>query len=190
MTFTPLPQLLEKFEPYDELETLQRDMMQQYLAIAPNPYDRKNLLVHTVADAWIVNVDRTHTLLLVPNAYAQQQLWLAPGGHTDGDPDMLAAALREAEEETGLKRENLKQIGSLFDLNIGAIPTRQKSWGLEPEHLHFDICFAFEADMNLPLAISEESTELRWVPLPEALDTVHPQHRRRVEKTMKGLLNA
>jgi hypothetical protein len=31
--------------------------------------------------------------------------------------------------------------------------------------VHYDIRYAFEADRSLPLQISEESRDLRWVPL-------------------------
>ncbi len=35
--------------------------------------------------------------------HAKLDKWLQPGGHCDGDPDVLRVALKEAEEESGLK---------------------------------------------------------------------------------------
>jgi 8-oxo-dGTP pyrophosphatase MutT (NUDIX family) len=49
------------------------------------------------ADVFIVNDDAV--LLRMHEKYA---MWLAPGGHVELDEDFVEAALREAQEETGL----------------------------------------------------------------------------------------
>jgi hypothetical protein len=49
----------------------------------------------------------------------------------------------------------------IFDVDIHAIPAR----GSEPEHLHYDVRFMLEADRDAPLAVSEESRSLAWVPV-------------------------
>ena len=59
--------------------------------------------------------------------------WLQPGGHSDGDPDTLAVALREAREESGLDVQALDD--AIFDLDLHRIPARDR----EPAHLHFDV---------------------------------------------------
>lgn len=192
----PLLQLLETYKPFDptsprlrgadEMERLHIVQLKQFLAETDNAYDRSNLLGHVVADAWIVNPARTH-VVLVEHAFGK--IWMAPGGHCDGNPDVFAAAVREAEEETGLT--NLKPLldGNIFDINVGIVPAREKKWGIEPPHLHFDICFAFEAPDNAPLNISDESDNLAWVALSEMKNLVtQPTHYRRPAKTLAGLL--
>ncbi len=156
-----------------------------FLGDTANAYGRDNLVAHVVADAWIINPARTHVVLV---EHGENGAWMAPGGHCDGNSDVMAAALREAEEEAGLT--NLKPLlgGQIFDLNSGYVPTRQKSWGIEPLHLHFDVCFAFEAPDDAVLKMSDESTGLKLV----ALDTIEqinfwPGHMRRVKKTRKGI---
>ena len=53
-----------------------------------------------------------------------------------GEENVLNVALREAEEETGLKHFKLLQE-EIFDLDIHPIPAR----GDFPDHLHYDIRF-------------------------------------------------
>jgi 8-oxo-dGTP pyrophosphatase MutT (NUDIX family) len=55
---------------------------------------------HVTGSAWIVSPDRQKVVLL---HHFKLDRWLQPGGHADGDPDILGVALREAEEETGLR---------------------------------------------------------------------------------------
>ena len=61
--------------------------------------------------------------------------WLQPGGHSDGDPDTLPVALREAREESGLDVRALDN--AVFDIDVHGIPAR----GGEPAHLYFDVRF-------------------------------------------------
>ena len=183
---TSLPTLLETYKPFDELEALQIKQLKQFLAESNNAYDHSNLLGHVVADAWIVNPSRDHVVLV---EHLLVQKWMSPGGHCDGNPNAQEAAIREAEEEAGLINLIPLLDGELFDVNVGTVPTRKKSWGIEPAHLHFDICFAFEAPNNAPLKISDESTGLAWVAVQD-IDTIsfYPEHYRRPVKTLAGLL--
>lgn len=174
-----LQTMLAGYEPYDETEAVILRQLREFLAESANPYDRANLMAHVIADAWIVNPARSHVVL---HHHVANDLWTTPGGHCDGSPDVLAAALREAAEESGLTALTSLCAG-VFDLNSGKIPPRQKPWGLEPAHIHFDVCYAFEAAQNAKLRLSEESHQLRWVPLDEADQLVLPEHRRRIAKT-------
>jgi 8-oxo-dGTP pyrophosphatase MutT (NUDIX family) len=109
------------------------------------------------ASAWIVDETRTRALLLHHRKLGR---WLQPGGHVDGDPDVRAAALREAKEETGLC--SLRPAGGdIYDLDVHAIPAR----GSEPAHEHYDVRFAFTADPDEPIRANAESHEVRWIPL-------------------------
>lgn len=179
-----LKNLLQYYTAFDETEAVIMHQLQNFLDESPNPFDRSNLTAHVIADAWIVNPKRSHVVL---HHHAANNLWTTPGGHCDGSSDVLAAALREAEEESGLTALIPLCNSGIYDLNSGTIPPRQKTWGLEPAHIHFDVCFAFQAKSNAHLKISEESNALRWVPLDEAMTLVLPEHQRRVLKTAKIL---
>jgi 8-oxo-dGTP pyrophosphatase MutT (NUDIX family) len=86
--------------------------------------------------------------------------WLQPGGHADGEENVLNVALREAQEETGLTHFKLLQ-DDIFDLDIHPIPAR----GNFPDHLHYDIRFLFEADINEKIIVSDESHDVSWLAL-------------------------
>ena len=78
------------------------------------------------------------------------------GGHSDGDPDTLAVARREAEEESGLTLSLLDPC--IYDIDIHEIPARKS----EPAHYHFDVRFAFVAASS-DFVVSAESMALAWV---------------------------
>ena len=126
---------------------------------SPRSFHRDHLPGHITASAWIVDERKTHALLI---HHAKLNKWLQPGGHADGDEDVLNVATREVEEETGLT-ELVLLVPGIFDLDIHPIPARKDF----PEHLHYDIRFAFIASQQEELKISDESNDLKWVKLTE-----------------------
>ncbi|HRE82235.1 MAG TPA: NUDIX hydrolase [Opitutaceae bacterium] len=121
---------------------------------------------HLTGSAWIVNPARTCALL---THHRKLGKWLQLGGHADGNPDLVAVALQEAKEESGLESVQLVSPG-IFDLDYHPIPARKDV----PAHLHFDLRFLFEADDRVAWRVSEESIDLAWVPL-ERISTLNPE---------------
>lgn len=121
----------------------------------PDAFLRTHLPGHITGSAWIVDPSREYLLL---THHAKLNKWLQPGGHADGDENVLNVALREANEETGLKELKLIQ-NKIFDIDIHTIPMRKDF----PEHLHFDIRFVFEGSKDVPLILTDESHALAWV---------------------------
>jgi 8-oxo-dGTP pyrophosphatase MutT (NUDIX family) len=116
---------------------------------------------HVTASAWILSADGGACLL---TRHRKLGKWLQLGGHVDGEERVERAALREAREESGLQSfEMLAPAGVLLplDLDVHPIPAR----GSEPEHLHWDVRFLLRAAPGQQLAISDESDDLRWIPL-------------------------
>lgn len=112
---------------------------------------------HLTGSAWIVSPDRKRALL---THHHKLDKWLQLGGHADGDGDLLAVALREAREESGLAR--LRVVSpDVFDVDRHWIPPRKA----EPGHYHHDLRFLIEADPDEPLIVSSESKDLAWIEL-------------------------
>lgn len=65
-----------------------------------NVLTRKNEFSHLTSSSFIVNKERTKVLMIHHNIYDS---WAWTGGHADGEVDLLSVALRETQEETGIK---------------------------------------------------------------------------------------
>lgn len=111
---------------------------------------------HITGSAWVVNPQRTHALLV---HHARLNKWLQPGGHADGQHDVLQVALREVEEETGI--QPVPVSNAIFDVDVHRIPAR----AAEPEHLHYDIRYLMEARNSQQPVASHESHAVSWVRL-------------------------
>ena len=154
--------LLEKLQAYNTHDADESVMLKRMVAFVighENCFDRALKVGHITGSAWVVSPDHSHVLLL---HHRKLNRWLQPGGHSDGDPDTLAVALRETEEESGVPAQHIKPVTTaIFDIDIHAIPER----GDEPAHEHFDVRFLFELDAGIPLARNDESNALEWVPI-------------------------
>lgn len=124
---------------------------------SPEAFQRTHLPGHITGSAFIVDASRKYVLL---THHAKLNKWLQPGGHADGDENIINVAMREAVEETGLK--NLRLINeTLFDLDVHAIPARNDF----PQHDHYDVRILLEASRDEQLIITEESNDLKWFSL-------------------------
>ncbi len=130
-----------------------------FVAAHPDCLWRTCLEGHLTASAWVVDPARTRVLL---THHRKLNLWIQLGGHADGEADLLAAALREVTEESGLTRVRAVSP-EIFDVDRHRIPARKA----EPEHWHFDVRFLIEADPEEPVVVSDESHAVAWVPLGE-----------------------
>lgn len=108
---------------------------------------------HITGSAWLVSADGRRVLL---THHRKLDRWLQPGGHADGDPDIVAVALREAEEESGLT--DLCIQSAIFDLDRHWIPQRS----LDVGHWHYDVRFVVLARGSEHFVVSAESNALAW----------------------------
>ena len=120
-------------------------------------FERDCLPGHVTASAWILDRNRERVLL---THHRKLGRWLQPGGHSDGDADSLAVALREAREESGL--DLVPCSTDPMDIDIHDIPARPG----EPAHRHYDLRYALAARFEA-FTISEESNDLAWVAMDE-----------------------
>ncbi|MEZ4608522.1 MAG: NUDIX domain-containing protein [Deinococcales bacterium] len=100
----------------------------------PNPFSQGLKVGHITASAWLVNQQGSHVLL---THHKRLNIWVQLGGHIDDDEEVLAAALREAQEESGIL-EIYPLSSEIFDLDIHLIPERKKGNIIEAAHHHYD----------------------------------------------------
>lgn len=137
--------------------------MLRFLAFSQDPFGRGNAEGH-VTCSLVIGRPGGGAYLLVHHRKLGR--WVQPGGHTDsGDADVLATALREAREETGLSALETLRGGRPFDVDVHPIPARPG----EPAHLHFDLRFLATTSETALLAQADEVAGARWFTLEEAL---------------------
>ena len=112
--------------------------------------------------------------------------WIYPGGHADGENDLLSVAVREVEEETGLKAKVLDD--SIYSIQSAPVKDHIKHGKYVAAHLHFDVIYIMEADDKIPLVYrDDESKGVKWISFDEAdnneiCDFVRPVHRKLIKK--------
>lgn len=137
-----LKEQIENYKPYNEQEEKDQEMMIKCMNTFEDVLTRENKICHFTASNWIVNKERTKVLMIYHNIYKS---WAWTGGHSDGDSNLLNVALKEAEEETGLK--NLKVLSDgIFGIQILTVDSHIKRGKFVSSHLHLDCCFLLEAD--------------------------------------------
>jgi 8-oxo-dGTP pyrophosphatase MutT (NUDIX family) len=154
------PLFVQSLQAYESEFDEEKIFIQRFLDLLEHPdcFQRTHLPGHITGSSWIVNGDKSKSLLV---HHAKLNKWVQPGGHADGEENILSIALREAEEETGLK--NLRPLVEIFDVDIHLIPQRKDF----PEHFHFDVRFLVEADELEPIVVSHESHDVKWIALSE-----------------------
>ena len=152
--------LLDEYESRrpDETETLAR--IRRLLAERERAFHRDCFEPgHITSSAWIVSRESGAALL---THHRKLERWLQLGGHADGETDVLASALREANEESGLQGfQALPLAGGpqILDIDVHVIPARKD----EPAHEHHDIRFLLEVSEIQKIERQvEESKEVRW----------------------------
>jgi 8-oxo-dGTP pyrophosphatase MutT (NUDIX family) len=162
MRLTALREQLSQFEPADATEARFLARMSE-LTHEETAWARSHFVPgHFTASAFVLSPDRSELVLI---HHKKLGIWVQPGGHVDAtDRDLESAARREVAEEVGLRDlDPLTESGTLFDVDIHAIPARKD----EPAHEHFDVRFAF-VSRTRDLECSDEVADVRWVPLDQA----------------------
>ena len=169
---TELKEMIERYVPYNEQEENDKEMMLEYIHTFKDVLTRENRMCHFTASNWIVNKERTKVLMIHHNIYKS---WAWTGGHADGDSNLLHVALKEAEEETGLK--NLKLLSNgIYGIQIVTVDSHVKRGKFVPSHLHLDCCFLLEADEEEVLRIKEdENSGVKWIDIDKAVEVTREE---------------
>jgi 8-oxo-dGTP pyrophosphatase MutT (NUDIX family) len=142
-------------------------------------FSRELTAGHITGSSWLLNAQEDAALLMHHRKLGR---WLQLGGHCDGESDVLAVALREAQEESGVN--NIIPISKeIFDIDVHLIPENSK----EAAHYHYDIRYLLKVNSNENILLNDEANALLWVKkdgsnLPEVDESV----RRMFDKWRKS----
>ena len=127
-----------------------------------SPFDEHADVVHITASAIVVGARG-----VVLHLHKRLGLWLQPGGHIEEGETPWAAALREAEEETGLPVElaDRAAIPELLHVDVHGGPRG---------HTHLDLRYLVHADPVDPTPGPDESQDVRWFTWDEAIAIADP----------------
>jgi len=155
---------IRAYIPFNEQEIKDKEEILRWLEAGGDEiYTRKNRTAHMTASAWVVSPDRRHVLMAYHNLY---QSWAWLGGHADGETDLRAVARREAEEESGIA--GLRDAGGILSLEILTVDGHEKRGEYVSSHLHLNVTYLFEAEMDAALAVKpDENSAVGWIAVEE-----------------------
>ena len=176
------------YRPCCEQEETDRRLILQYAEIFDDLFTRQNEMAHFTASAWIVTPDRSHALMAYHNLYDS---WAWLGGHADGEEDLLAVALREVREESGVKHAR-PASENIFSLEVLTVDGHEKRGAYVSSHLHLNVTYLLIADDSDALTVKpDENSGVRWFTPEGAIEaSSEPWFRERIYKKLNAKLAA
>mgnify|MGYP000205812757 CR=1 FL=1 len=183
-----LLEVLERYSPWNEQEAQDLAELLRRLRSGEELYSRNNAAAHLTASAWVVSPDRKQVLMAYHNLYDS---WAWLGGHADGDRDLLAVALREVREESGLTTARAVSP-DIYSLEILTVDGHEKRGVYVSSHLHLNVTFLLEADPADPVRCKpDENSRVGWFTPEEAVAaSSEPWFRQRIYRKLNEKLSA
>jgi len=147
--------LIQNAELSTKHQSDSRDTVLEFISQHDDWLWRSCLEGHLTASALIIDPVSKKILLI---HHKKLDLWLQPGGHADGDGNLVHVAAKEVIEETGLS--NFQIVLPAFDIDVHRIP----AFGEDQSHLHLDLRFVLVAS-STSTVINHEVNAAIWVDL-------------------------
>lgn len=182
--------LIKEYTPYTEQEKKDKELILHCIDTFHDVLQRDNEIAHITSSAFAVNKTKDKVLVVHHNIYNS---WSWTGGHADGETDLLAVALKELKEETGIKSAN-GITSKIFSLDILPVVGHIKRGNYVAAHLHLSVAFLVEADENEMMIVKEdENSGVKWIPMDEMMIYSNEPHMQKVyskiiSKIREGLL--
>ncbi|MBQ0976582.1 NUDIX domain-containing protein [Micromonospora sp. M61] len=146
--------LLEGWQPTSPDAAVARDRTLRLLGAGPIAMSRQHRPGHVTASALVLDATGSRVLLCL---HVKFGLWVQLGGHCEPtDQTLVAAALREATEESGIAGLRIDPVP--IDVDVHQVQCQGGS-------LHHDVRFAVLAPPEAVEQVSDEAEELGWFPL-------------------------
>lgn len=167
-----------RYEATIAQEVKDKEMFIKYLDTFEDVITRNNEIVHFVTSAFVVNKEKTKVLMIYHNIYNS---WGWVGGHADGETDLLAVAIREVEEETGV--QNVKVLSDICVIDTLPVLGHVKKGKYVPAHIHLSVAYILEADESENIRIQEEeNSNVAWLDIDKVIDMCTEEHMKPLYK--------
>ncbi len=178
---------IENYEPYNEQEARDKNVMLGFLKSQDNVLTRENEIAHFTASAWVLNEQWNKVLMIYHNIYDS---WSWTGGHADGEEDLLSVAIKEVKEETGIGKVRAIHK-SIFSLEILTVEGHIKNEKYVPSHLHINCTYLLEASDEEDLAINiEENQGVRWMDIEKCVNVSKEPSMKKIYQKLNEKLQA
>ena len=177
---------LETYCPWNEQEENDKREIIRRLKSGEQLYTRENVSAHMTASAWVVSHDRQQVLMAYHNLYHS---WAWLGGHADGEQDLLAVAIKEVKEESGLK-EVRPVSENIYSLEILTVDGHEKKGKYVSSHLHLNVTYLLEADPTQKVFCKpDENSRVDWFLLEDAIAaSTEPWFQQRIYRKLNEKL--
>lgn len=152
--------LIENFAPANEQEESDKRITLRFIEQFPSSVLlRENEIAHITSSAFVVNQSCDKALLVHHNI---MNTWAWPGGHADGDADLMRVARREVREETGVCCL-APLLPGIASVDILPVHGHIRNGEYVSAHLHLSVAYIVACDDKQPLSAQPgENTAVQW----------------------------
>jgi len=156
-----LLQLVATHSAVDEREEISLQRFRKEVILLNDPCNEHANITHVTASGIVASASGT-----VLHLHKRLDIWLQPGGHIKAGEQPAQAALREAEEETGLHVSHPNSAPVFFHVDVHPGPRG---------HTHLDLRYLLLGDPHeVPAPSVGESQQVRWFSWAEAQAVADP----------------
>lgn len=153
---------LASYVPACEQEAVELKLITGYMAAYPDSVFQRGYPAHFTASGLVLSPDMHKVLLVYHTIY---NAWTWPGGHGDGETDLLSAAMREVREETGI-RHVIPFSPNIAALDILPVAGHWKNGQYIAAHLHLSVGYGLIANDDQALRVKkDENKGVKWINL-------------------------
>lgn len=153
---------IHNYIPFNEQENKDKEVFLYCVKVFEDILTRNNKVAHLTSSAFTVNKAKDKVLMIHHNIYNS---WSWIGGHADGEEDLLAVAIKELKEETGVKNIH-PLVRDIVSLDVLTVFGHTKRGEFVSPHLHLSVAYLIEADESDLLIVKEdENSGVQWIPL-------------------------
>ena len=168
---------IKKYITYNEQEMKDKETIIKCVKMFDDVLTRDNEIVHITSSGFVVNKIRNKLLMVHHNIFNS---WSITGGHADGENDLLAVAIKEVKEETGVQKI-WTVTSDIFSLDILPVLGHIRREKYVSAHLHLSVTYLLEADENELLIVkADENSDVKWIPINEVNIYSNEPHMQKV----------